>query len=95
MESHFPPFPESVLNDKKNQVEVDLEQYEKTVNAIHDTIRERIEIQKHILDDHQVQLRPKYDTPRISEEEHKEVMPLRPEHSQPSYQHNYSSSIIG
>jgi hypothetical protein len=66
--SVFHPLPQTEYSDKKDQLEIDLEKYEQTVNAANDTIRERIQAQQYILDDAQVQLRPIYDTPRFDEE---------------------------
>jgi len=68
MDPRFPVLPHSEFSDKQNQLEIDLEQYEQTVNAINDTIRERIHAQEYVLDDTQVQLRPIYDTPRNDKE---------------------------
>ena len=69
MDARFVVLPEMEFTDKKEQQQIDLEEYEKTVNAIHETIRDRIEVQKHILDDTQVNLRPTYDQPRYAEGE--------------------------
>jgi hypothetical protein len=68
MPSVFPPLPETEYSDKKQQLEIDLEKYEKTVNAVNDTIRERIQTQQSLINDAQVQLRPIYDTPRFDED---------------------------
>lgn len=64
MDARFQALPEAEYSDKQQNLEIDLEQYEKTVNGINDTIRDRIQVQNHILDDSQVQLRPTYDEPR-------------------------------
>ena len=73
MDARFAPYPESELSEKQMDFEKDLEKYEQTVNAIHDTIRERINTQETILDDTQVQLRPTYDTPRYTDVQHREM----------------------
>jgi hypothetical protein len=64
MDARFQALPETEFSDKQQKLEIDLEQYEKTVNGINDTIRDRIQVQNHVLDDSQVQLRPTYDQPR-------------------------------
>jgi hypothetical protein len=64
MDARFQALPETEYSEKQENLEIDLEQYEKTVNGINDTIRDRIQVQNHILDDSQVQLRPTYDQPR-------------------------------
>jgi hypothetical protein len=68
MPTVFPPLPQTEYSDKKQQLEIDLEKYEKTVNAVNDTIRERIQTQQSLINDAQVQLRPTYDTPRFDED---------------------------
>ena len=68
MDARFPDMPQTEYNDKTEQLEIDLEKYEQTVNAVNDTIRERIRVQQHILDDTQIKLRPEYDTPRFAED---------------------------
>jgi len=72
MDARFVALPEMEFGDKKEQLQFDLEEYEKTVNAMNDTIRDRIEVQNYILDDNQVELRPIYDDPRYTEEENHE-----------------------
>lgn len=72
MDARFPKLPETEFTGKQTPLEIDLEQYEKTVNGIHDTIRDRIQIQNHIFDNSQVELRPKYDTPRFTDQSHHE-----------------------
>ena len=74
MEARFPALPEMEYSDKKDQLEFDLEEYEKTVDSIHTTIRDRLEIQSHILDDSQVALRPAYEEPRSTHAENHEVI---------------------
>ena len=72
MDARFPSNPETEYSDKKNELEIDLEKYEKTVNQANDTIRQRIQVQNHILDDTQVRLRPTYDEPRTSQSNNRE-----------------------
>jgi hypothetical protein len=72
MDSRFLDLPVMEFSDKKDQLQFDLEEYEQTVNAMNDTIRDRIEIQNHILDDTQIKLRPTYDEPRYTEQENHE-----------------------
>jgi hypothetical protein len=74
MDPRFPALPQTEFSSKKDQLEIDLEEYEKTVNAVNDTIREQINVQNYILDDNQIQLRPIYDTPRYTEDKNNEMI---------------------
>lgn len=74
MDARFPALPETEFNDKKEQLEIDLEEYEKTVNSMSDVIRDRIEIQKNMLEDNQNFLRPAYEEPRHTNNDNHEIM---------------------
>ncbi len=65
MDARVNALPHSEFSEKQEQIEIDLEEYSKTVNSNHELIRDRIEQQQHLLDDDsQVKLRPIYDIRR-------------------------------
>ena len=73
MDPRVNALPYAEFSEKREQFEIDLEEYSKTVNSNNELIQDRIEQQQYLLDeDSQVQLRPIYDMPRNSNSDNNE-----------------------